>query len=292
MLRFLYPPFLDSQISIAAFLSKDNYSCSMILVSCTNSLLDIYHLSQIPQEISKDEIQLMITDQVVEKLQTVCPDCSRANLDNPQIGGVPPLVIYRARLGGTHKHDSDDLADLLEKWTENGLNVSLGEEPSPSQSTVDGLNVSVGEEPSQSSPSQSTVDGLNVSLGEEPSQSSPSQSTGELVWLAVGFAAGLFSMATGIVTPLAVWRCRRAAKRKRKAKTEKLVCSLTTTLMFVNTNIYGTAMVLIKSTIMNITVLLDLLKERLLWQGVKGTAFPWILSMRTSQLPYQLVMPR
>ena len=274
VLRFPYPPFLDSQISIAVFLNKDNYSCSMILVSCTNSLLDIYHLSQIPQEISKDEIQLMITDQVVEKLKTVCPDCSRANLDNPQIGGVPPLVIYRARLGGTHKHDSDDLADLLEKWAENGLNVSLGEEPS------------------QSSPSQSTVDGLNVSLGEEPSQSSPSQSTGELVWLAVGFAAGLFSMAMGIVTPLAVWRCRRAAKRKRKAKTEKLVCSLTTTLMFVNTNIYGTAMVLIKSTIMNITVLLDLLKERLLWQGVKGTAFPWILSMRTSQLPYQLVMPR
>ena len=182
VLRFLYPPFLDSQISIAAFLSKDNYSCSMILVSCTNSLLDIYHLSQIPQEISKDEIQLMITDQVVEKLKTVCPDCSRANLDNPQIvcnRSVPPLATYRARLGGTQKHDSDNLADLLEKWAEKGLNVSLGEEPSPSQST------------------------------------------GEPVWRALGFAAGLFSLAMAIVTSLAVWRCRRAAKRKRKANTEK-----------------------------------------------------------------------
>ena len=126
----------------------------------------------------------MITDQVVEKLKTICSDCSRANLDNPQIvcnRSVPPLATYRTRLGGTHKHDSDNLADLLEKWA---------------------------------------VNGLNVSLGEKPSQSSLSQSTGEPVWPALGIAVGLFSMA--VVTSLVVWRCRRAAKiRKRKAKTEK-----------------------------------------------------------------------
>ncbi|CAI8029143.1 hypothetical protein GBAR_LOCUS16568 [Geodia barretti] len=86
---------------------------------------------------SKEKILQMVTDLVVEQLQKICSECDSANIDREEIECTdqsPPTITYRARLGGTHANDSDDLVAELEKWAGEGQHLSLNDEPDSPES--------------------------------------------------------------------------------------------------------------------------------------------------------------
>ena len=143
---------------------------------------------------NRDKIVEKVTDQIVQELEEVCTDCTRANVEEPHIScsdDTLPHVTYTARLAVTPQHDSDGLVALLDKWAENGISISLDEEETST---------------SPSSPSTSP-DG----------SSSGGQQLGQIF----GIAGGLFCMVVAMGTSLAVWRCWRGVNKKKEAKTEE-----------------------------------------------------------------------
>ena len=91
----------------------------------------------IQQVRSKEKILQMVTDLVVEQLKKICSECGSANIDDEDIectNQSPPKMTYRAWLGGTHAHDSDDLVAELEKWAGDGQHLSLNDEQALSES--------------------------------------------------------------------------------------------------------------------------------------------------------------
>ena len=143
---------------------------------------------------NREKIVEKVTDQIVQELQEVCTDCTRANVEAPHIAcsnDTPPHVTYTARLAVTPQHDSDGLVALLDKWAENGISISLDEEETST---------------SPSSPSTSP-DG--------------SSSGGQQLGRIVGIAGGLFCMVVAMGTSLAVWRCWRGVNKKKKTKSHE-----------------------------------------------------------------------
>ena len=143
---------------------------------------------------NREKIVEKVTDQIVQELEEVCTDCTRASIEEPHIAcsnDTPPHVTYTARLAVTPQHDSDGLVALLDKWAENGISISLDEEETST---------------SPSSPSTSP-DG----------SSSGGQQLGQIF----GIAGGIFCMVVAMGTSLAVWRCWRGVNKKKKTKTEE-----------------------------------------------------------------------
>ena len=144
---------------------------------------------------NRDKIVEKVTDQIVQELEEVCTDCTRANVEEPHIAcsnDTLPHVTYTARLTVTPQHDSDGLVALLDKWAESGISILLDEEETST---------------SPSSPSSSSSDG--------------SSSGGQQLGRIVGIAGGLFCMVVAMGTSLAVWRCWRGVNKKKKAKTHE-----------------------------------------------------------------------
>ena len=143
---------------------------------------------------NRDKIVEKVTDQIVQELEEVCTDCTRANVEEPHIAcsdDTPPHVTYTARLAVTPQHDSDGLVALLDKWAENGISISLDEE----------------ETSTPSSSSSTSPDG--------------SSSGGQQLGRIVGIAGGIFCMVVAMGTSVAVWRCWRGVNKKKEAKTEE-----------------------------------------------------------------------
>ena len=143
---------------------------------------------------NREKIVEKVTDQIVQELEEVCTDCTRANVEEPHIAcsnDTLPHVTYTARLAVTPQHDSDGLVALLDTWAENGINISLDEEETST---------------SPSSPFTSS-DG--------------SSSGGQQLGRIVGIAGGLFCMVVAMGTSLAVWRCWRGVNKKKKTKTHE-----------------------------------------------------------------------
>ena len=143
---------------------------------------------------NRDKIVEKVTDQIVQELEEICTDCTRASIEDPHIAcsdDTLPHVTYTARLTVTPQHDRDGLVALLDTWAENGINISLDEEETST---------------SPSSPSTSP-----------DSSSSGGQQLGRIV----GIAGGLFCMVVAMGTSLAVWRCWRGVNKKKKTKTEE-----------------------------------------------------------------------
>ena len=143
---------------------------------------------------NRDKIVEKVTDQIVQELEEVCTDCTRANVEEPHIScsdDTLPHVTYTARLAVTPQHDSDGLVALLDKWAENGINISLDEEET------------------STSPSSSSTSPDGSSSG------------GQQLGRIVGIAGGLFCMVVAMGTSLAVWRCWRGVNKKKEAKTEE-----------------------------------------------------------------------
>ena len=91
----------------------------------------------IQQVRSKEKILQMVADLVVEQLKKICSECGSANIDDEDIECTkksPPKMTYRAWLGGTHAHDSEDLVAELEKWAGDGQHLSLNDEQALSES--------------------------------------------------------------------------------------------------------------------------------------------------------------
>ena len=143
---------------------------------------------------NRDKIVEKVTDQIVLELEEVCTDCTRANVEEPHIAcsdDTLPHVTYTARLAVTPQHDSDGLVALLDKWAENGFNISLDEEET------------------STSPSSSSTSPDGSSSG--------GQQLGQIF----GIAGGLFCMVVAMGTSLAVWRCWRGVNKKKKTKTHE-----------------------------------------------------------------------
>ena len=149
---------------------------------------------------NRDRIVEKVTDQIVQELEEVCTDCTRASIEEPHIAcsdDTLPHVTYTARLAVTPQHDSDGLVALLDKWAENGISISLDEE-----------------ETSTSPSSSSSSDGSST-LTE--GFTSGGQQLGQIF----GIAGGLFCMVVAMGTSLAVWRCWRGVNKKKKTKTHE-----------------------------------------------------------------------
>ena len=143
---------------------------------------------------NRDKIVEKVTEQIVQELEEVCTDCTRANVEEPHIScsdDTLPHVTYTARLAVTPQHDSDGLVALLDKWAENGISISLDEE----------------ETSTPSSSSSTSPDG--------------SSSGGQQLGRIVGIAGGIFCMVVAMGTSVAVWRCWRGVNKKKEAKTEE-----------------------------------------------------------------------
>ena len=150
---------------------------------------------------NRDKIVEKVTDQIVQELEEVCTDCTRANVEEPHIAcsnDTIPHVTYTARLAVTPQHDSDGLVALLDKWAENGISISLDEEETSTSPSS----------PSTSSDSSSTPTEDSTSGGQQLGQT-------------IGIAGGLFCMVVAVGTSLAVWRCWRGVNKKKKTKTEE-----------------------------------------------------------------------
>ena len=149
---------------------------------------------------NRDKIVEKVTDQIVQELEEVCTDCTRANVEEPHIAcsnDTPPHVTYTARLTVTPQHDSDGLVALLDKWVENGIIISLDEEETSTSPS------------SSSSPDSSST----------PTEGSTSG--GQQLGRTIGIAGGLFCMVVAMGTSLAVWRCWREVNKKKKTKTHE-----------------------------------------------------------------------
>ena len=143
---------------------------------------------------NREKIVEKVTDQIVQELEEVCTDCTRANVEEPHIAcsnDTLPHVTYTARLIVTPQHDSDGLVALLDEWAENGISISLDEEET------------------STSPSSSSTS--------PDSSSSGGQQLGRIV----GIAGGLFCMVVAMGISLAVWRCWRGVNKKKKTKTHE-----------------------------------------------------------------------
>ena len=143
---------------------------------------------------NRDKIVEKVTEQIVQELEEVCTDCTRANVEEPHIScsdDTLPHVTYTARLAVTPQHDSDGLVALLDKWAENGISISLDEEET------------------STSPSSSSTSPDGSSSG------------GQQLGRIVGIAGGIFCMVVAMGTSVAVWRCWRGVNKKKEAKTEE-----------------------------------------------------------------------
>ena len=151
---------------------------------------------------NRDKIVEKVTDQIVQELEEVCTDCTRANVEEPHIAcsnDTLPHVTYTARLAVTPQHDSDGLVALLDKWEENGIIMPLDEEETST---------------SPSSPSSSSSDSSST-------LTEGFTSGGQQLGQTIGIAGGLFCMAVAMGTSLAVWRCWRGVNKKKKTKTHE-----------------------------------------------------------------------